>query len=149
MRLTTKGKYAVTALLDLSLYQIDRGYISLSKIAESQDMPVAYLEQLFRNLRQSGIVQASRGPKGGYRLAKPSTEINISEVVVSAEDTLDATQCGGSADCHSGNRCLTHDLWSELNSQVDNFLINTSLEDVIADKRVSFQKKNKNLIIAV
>ena len=149
MRLTTKGKYAVTALLDLSLHQIDRDYISLSKIAKRQDMPVAYLEQLFRNLRKSGIVQASRGPKGGYRLAKPSTEINISEVVVSVEDTLDATQCGGSADCHSGNRWLTHDLWSELNSQVDNFLINTSLEDVIADKRVSFQKKNKNLIIAV
>ena len=95
MRLTTKGKYAVTALLDLSLYQIDRGYISLSKIAERQDMPVAYLEQLFRNLRKSGIVQASRGPKGGYRLAKPSTEVNISEVVISVEDTLDATQCGG------------------------------------------------------
>ena len=139
---------AVTALLDLSLHQIDRDYISLSKIAERQDMPVSYLEQLFRNLRKSGIVQASRGPKGGYRLAKPSTEINISEVVVSVEDTLDATQCGGSADCHSGNRCLTHDLWSELNSQVGNFLANKSLEDVIADKRVSFQKKNKNLIIA-
>ena len=132
-----------------SLHQIDRDYISLSKIAKRQDMPVAYLEQLFRNLRKSGIVQASRGPKGGYRLAKPSTEINISEVVVSVEDTLDATQCGGSADCHSGNRCLTHDLWSELNSQVDNFLINTSLEDVISDKRASFQKKNKDLIIAV
>ena len=83
MRLTTKGKYAVTALLDPSLHQIDGDYISLSKIAERQDMPVFYLEQLFRNLRKSGIVQASRGPRGGYRLAKPSTEINISEVVVS------------------------------------------------------------------
>ena len=111
-------------------------------------MPVSYLEQLFRNLRKSGIVHASRGPRGGYRLAKPSTEINISEVVASVEDTLDATQCGGSADCHSGNRCLTHDLWSELNSQVDNFLINKSLEDVIANKRASFQKKSKDLIIA-
>ena len=91
MKLTTKGKYAVTALLDLSLNQIDRDYISLSQIAERQDMPVSYLEQLFRNLRKSGIVQASRGPRGGYRLAKPSTEINISEVVASVEDILDAT----------------------------------------------------------
>ena len=95
MRLTTKGKYAVTALLDLSLHQSAKDFIALSQIAERQAMPISYLEQLFRNLRKSGIVQASRGPKGGYRLSRPSTEINISEVVASVEDILDATQCGG------------------------------------------------------
>ena len=110
-------------------------------------MPISYLEQLFRNLRKSGIVQASRGPKGGYRLSRPSTEINISEVVASVEDSLDATQCGGTADCHSGTRCLAHDLWSQLNTQVDNFLINKSLEDVIADKRSSFKSKTKDVIL--
>jgi Rrf2 family iron-sulfur cluster assembly transcriptional regulator len=147
MRLTTKGKYAVTALLDLSLHQTAKDFISLSRIAERQAMPIFYLEQLFRNLRKSGIVQASRGPKGGYRLSRPSTEINISEVVASVEDTLDATQCGGTADCHSGARCLAHDLWSQLNNQVDNFLINKSLEDVIADKRSYFERKTKDVIL--
>ena len=102
---------------------------------------------MFRNLRKSGIVQASRGPKGGYRLSRPSTEINISEVIASVEDTLDATQCGGTADCHSGARCLAHDLWSQLNNQVDNFLINKSLEDVIADKRSYFERKTKDVIL--
>ena len=147
MRLTTKGKYAVTALLDLSLHQSAKDFIALSQIAERQAMPISYLEQLFRNLRKSGIVQASRGPKGGYRLSRPSTEINISEVVASVEDSLDATQCGGTADCHSGTRCLAHDLWSQLNTQVDNFLINKSLEDVIADKRSSFKGKTKDVIL--
>jgi len=147
MRLTTKGKYAVTALLDLSLHQSAKDFIALSQIAERQAMPISYLEQLFRNLRKSGIVQASRGPKGGYRLSRSSTEINISEVVASVEDSLDATQCGGTADCHSGTRCLAHDLWSQLNTQVDNFLINKSLEDVIADKRSSFKGKTKDVIL--
>ena len=147
MRLTTKGKYAVTALLDLSLHQSAKDFIALSQIAERQAMPISYLEQLFRNLRKSGIVQASRGPKGGYRLSRPSTEINISEVVASVEDILDATQFGGTADCHSGTRCLAHDLWSQLNTQVDNFLINKSLEDVIADKRSSFKSKTKDVIV--
>jgi Rrf2 family iron-sulfur cluster assembly transcriptional regulator len=147
MRLTTKGKYAVTALLDLSLHQSAKDFIALSQIAERQAMPISYLEQLFRNLRKSGIVQASRGPKGGYRLSRSSTEINISEVVASVEDSLDATQCGGTADCHSGTRCLAHDLWSQLNTQVDNFLINKSLEDVIADKRSSFKSKTKDVIL--
>mgnify|MGYP000901258882 FL=1 len=147
MRLTTKGKYAVTALLDLSLHQSAKDFIALSQIDERQAMPISYLEQLFRNLRKSGIVQASRGPKGGYRLSRPSTEINISEVVASVEDILDATQCGGTADCHYGTRCLAHDLWSQLNTQVDNFLINKSLEDVIADKRSSFKSKTKDVIL--
>ena len=145
MRLTTKGKYAVTALLDLSLHQSGKEFISLSKIAARQDMPISYLEQLFRNLRKAGIVEAARGPTGGYRLSRHSSEINVSEVVASVEGAMDATQCGGASDCHAGTRCLAHDLWSELNSQVDNFLINKSLEDVIANKRSS-QDRNKDLI---
>ena len=146
MRLTTKGRYAVTALLDLSLYQSGKKFISISQIASRQTMPVSYLEQLFRNLRKAGIVQAARGPGGGYRLSRPSTEINVSEVVASVEDKMDATQCGGASDCHSGNTCLAHDLWTELNDQVDSFLLNKSLEDVIANKRTSFARKQEGLI---
>ena len=147
MRLTTKGKYAVTALLDLSLNQSGKEFTSLSKIAVRQNMSISYLEQLFRNLRKAGIVEAARGPTGGYRLSRHSSEINVSEVVASVEGAMDATQCGGAADCHAGTRCLTHDLWSELNSQVDNFLISKSLEDVIANKRSSQDRKLKDLIV--
>jgi|TARA_Y100001949_G_scaffold47054_1_gene38959 Rrf2 family iron-sulfur cluster assembly transcriptional regulator len=147
MRLTTKGKYAVTALLDLSLHQSGKEFISLSKIAARQDMPISYLEQLFRNLRKAGIVEAARGPTGGYRLSRHSSEINVSEVVASVEGAMDATQCGGASDCHAGTRCLAHDLWSELNSQVDNFLISKSLEDVIANERSSQDRKLKDLIV--
>ena len=147
MRLTTKGKYAVTALLDLSLHQSGKEFISLSKIAVRQDMPISYLEQLFRNLRKAGIVEAARGPTGGYRLSRHSSEINVSEVVASVEGAMDATQCGGASDCHAGTRCLAHDLWSELNSQVDNFLISKSLEDVIANERSSQDRKLKDLIV--
>jgi len=146
MRLTTRGKYAVTALLDLSLNESGNKFISISQIALRQDMSVSYLEQLFRNLRKAGIVQAVRGPGGGYRLSRPSTEINVSEVVASVEDKMDATQCGGASDCHSGNTCLAHDLWTELNDQVDSFLLNKSLEDVIANKRTSFARKQEGLI---
>ncbi len=147
MRLTTKSKYAVTALLDLSLHQSGKEFISLSKIAARQDMPISYLEQLFRNLRKAGIVEAARGPTGGYRLSRHSSEINVSEVVASVEGAMDATQCGGASDCHAGTRCLAHDLWSELNSQVDNFLISKSLEDVIANERSSQDRKLKDLIV--
>ncbi len=146
MRLTTKGRYAVTALLDLSLNESGKKFISISQIASRQAMSVSYLEQLFRNLRKAGIVQAARGPGGGYRLSRPSTEINVSEVVASVEDKMDATQCGGASDCHSGNTCLAHDLWTELNDQVDSFLLNKSLEDVIANKRTSFARKQEGLI---
>ena len=147
MKLTTKGKYAVTALLDLSLNQSGKEFTSLSKIAARQDMPISYLEQLFRNLRKAGIVEAARGSTGGYRLSRHSSEINVSEVVASVEGAMDATQCGGASDCHAGTRCLAHDLWSELNSQVDNFLISKSLEDVIANERSSQDRKLKDLIV--
>ena len=137
MRLTTKGRYAVTALLDLSLYQSGKKFISISQIASRQTMPVSYLEQLFRNLRRAGIVESARGPGGGYRLSRPSTEINVSEVVASVEAT----------DCNSGKRCLTHDLWTELNEQVDSFLLNKSLQDVIKNKRTSLARKQEGLIV--
>ena len=145
MHLTTKGKYAVTALLDLSLNQTG-GYTSIQEIALRQDISMTYLEQLFRNLRKAGIVESLRGPKGGYRLTRLSSEINVSEVVSAVEHKMDATQCGGTADCDSGRKCLTHDLWSELNDQVDSFLLSKSLEDVIGKKRKDFKDLRDGLI---
>ena len=132
MRLTTKGKYAVTALLDLSLNQQSTNYISISEIATRRAMPLAYLEQLFRNLRKAGIVKSLRGPNGGYRLSRLSSEISVSEAVLAVEGRLDATQCGGSSDCFSGSKCLAHDLWSELNNQVDSFLLSKSFSGSLA-----------------
>ena len=145
MHLTTKGKYAVTALLDLSLNQTG-GYTSIQEIALRQDISMAYLEQLFRNLRKAGIVESLRGPKGGYRLTRLSSEINVSEIVSAVENKMDATQCGGTADCDSGKKCLTHDLWSELNDQVESFLLGKSLEDVIGKKRKDFKDLREGLI---
>lgn len=148
MKLTTKGKYAVTALLDLSLYQKGKKFTSLSKVANRQGIPIPYLEQLFMNLRKAKILEASRGPRGGYRLSRSTSDINVSEIITAVENTMDATQCGGTADCHSGSRCLAHDLWSELNDQVDNFLASKSLEDVVKNQRVLLDEKKKNLIVA-
>tara|TARA_B100001013_G_scaffold241403_1_gene149024 strand:+ start:1343 stop:1789 length:447 start_codon:yes stop_codon:yes gene_type:complete len=145
MHLTTKGKYAITALLDLSLNQTS-GYTSIQEIALRQDISMTYLEQLFRNLRKAGIVESLRGPKGGYRLTRLSSEINVSEVVSAVENKMDATQCGGTADCDSGKKCLTHDLWSELNDQVESFLLSKSLEDVIGKKRKDFKDLREGLI---
>jgi len=149
MRLTTKGKYAVTALLDLSLNQQSSNYISVSEIATRRAMPLAYIEQLFRNLRKAGIVKALRGPNGGYRLSRHSSEISVSEVVLAVEERMDATQCGGTSDCFSGSKCLAHDLWSELNNQVDSFLISKSLEDVIGKDRKNHSKLGDDLIAAI
>ena len=149
MRLTTKGKYAVTALLDLSLNQQSTNYISISEIATRRAMPLAYLEQLFRNLRKAGIVKSLRGPNGGYRLSRHSSEISVSEAVLAVEGRLDATQCGGSSDCFSGRKCLAHDLWSELNNQVDSFLLSKSLEDVISKHRKNNSKLGVDLIAAI
>ena len=146
MRLTTKGKYAVTALLDLSLNQSKSNFISLSKIALRQHIPAPYLEQLFRNLRKAGIVEAARGPHGGYKLSRESSSINVSEVVAAVEDKMDATQCGGTVDCNSGKRCLAHDLWAELNNEVDNFLLSKSLEDVIGKKKNNTFALDEDLI---
>tara|TARA_B100001057_G_scaffold232911_1_gene233098 strand:- start:3728 stop:4180 length:453 start_codon:yes stop_codon:yes gene_type:complete len=142
MNLTTKGKYAVTASLDLAIYNKEYSFVAISSIAERQSIPAPYLEQLFRYLRKAGILDSLRGPSGGYRLKRPSSEIKIGEIVAAVEKRMDATQCGGVGDCNGGSRCLAHNLWMELNSEVDHFLMNISLEDVINNKT---SNKNKNL----
>ena len=142
MNLTTKGKYAVTASLDLAIHNKECSFVAISSIAQRQSIPAPYLEQLFRYLRKAGILDSLRGPSGGYRLKRPSSEIKIGEIVAAVEKRMDATQCGGVGDCNGGSRCLAHNLWMELNSEVDHFLMNISLEDVINNKT---SNKNKNL----
>jgi len=130
MRLTTKGRYAVTAMLDLAL-QHDRGPTSLSSISERQGISLSYLEQLFAKLRKSNLVCSVRGPGGGYKLNRQSDEIFVAEIIDAVNESIDATNCGGQGDCHNGHFCLTHHLWCDLSDQIHKFLSDISLASLV------------------
>jgi Rrf2 family iron-sulfur cluster assembly transcriptional regulator len=135
MRLTTKGRYAVTSMLDLALHQ-DGGPISLSRISARQDISLSYLEQLFAQLRRQGLVQSVRGPGGGYHLGKDAELINIAAVIEAVNETTDATRCRGAGDCQKGETCLTHHLWTDLSDQIHNFLGTITLADLVERQEV-------------
>lgn len=120
MRLTTKGRYAVTAMLDLALHE-GKGPISLADISERQGISLSYLEQLFARLRRNDLVSSVRGPGGGYQLKRGQAEISVAEVVDAVNETVDATGCNSRGDCQSGEVCLTHHLWCDLSKQIHNF----------------------------
>lgn len=126
MRLTTRGRYAVTAMLDLALHN-DSGPIALADIAQRQDISLTYLEQLFARLRRRNLVSSARGPGGGYRLSKPLDQISVADVIAAVDESVDATRCGGAKNCHGKERCLTHDLWEELSHEIESFLGGISL----------------------
>ena len=136
MRLTTKGRFAVTAMLDLAMHAQECA-VSLNAISERQHISLSYLEQLFGKLRRAGLVESVRGPGGGYVLRQSAAEINIAQIIAAAEATLDATQCGGAANCQDGSPCLTHDLWENLNKTIDNYLRSITLSCVLAKHRQS------------
>ncbi|RFA28220.1 Fe-S cluster assembly transcriptional regulator IscR [Alkalilimnicola ehrlichii] len=121
MKLSTKGRYAVTAMMDLALHEQD-GPVTLADISRCQRISLSYLEQLFARLRKNKLVKGVRGPGGGYRLAKPAGEITIADVIVAVDENVDATRCGGQRNCQSGEPCLTHDLWTDLSQQIYSFL---------------------------
>lgn len=131
MRLTAKGRYAVTAMLDLAVHE-GSGPISLADISERQGISLSYLEQLFSKMRRNNLVCSVRGPGGGYKLSRNSTDICVAEIVDSVDETLDATRCAGKADCHQGKICLTHELWSDLSIQIHQFLSEIDLASIIA-----------------
>lgn len=133
MRLTTKGRYAVTAMLDLAINR-GNGPICLADISERQSISLSYLEQLFSKLRQSNLVESVRGPGGGYILALPSDQIFVSDIIDSVNETIDATNCAGQADCNNGDMCLTHHLWEDLSGQIHSFLKGISLANLV-DRR--------------
>jgi len=130
VRLTTKGRYAVTAMLDLALNQ-DQLPISLADIAQRQDISLSYLEQLFSRLRRQALVSSVRGPGGGYVLAKDARDINIAQVITAVDESLDTTACGGTGKCHGDKPCLTHTLWRDLSNSIYGYLSSISLQDVI------------------
>lgn len=134
MRLTTKGRFAVTAMLDLALNEVDRP-VTLAGISERQEISLSYLEQLFSRLRRDGLVKSVRGPGGGYRIAKPLNEISVSNIITAVDELIDATQCGGTENCHGDRRCMTHDLWASLNTKILEYLSGVSLADLVASQR--------------
>lgn len=135
MRLTTRGRYAVTAILDLALHE-KTGPVSLSEIAERQGISQSYLEQLFSRLRKCGLVDGTRGPGGGYKLVKKCDAISVAEVIDAVDETVDATRCGGLRNCQGEQRCLTHDLWEDLSTQIRGFLDNISVGELVNRRSV-------------
>lgn len=148
MRLTTKGRFAVTAILDLAIHEaeelaaqvtpIQQGVgskpVTLAGISERQHISLSYLEQLFSRLRKDGLVSSVRGPGGGYRLAKPASEISVSNIITAVDELIDATQCGGTENCHDEGRCMTHDLWTALNGKILEYLSGVSLAELVANQ---------------
>lgn len=130
MRLTTKGRYAVTAMLDLALQEGKRP-VTLQDIAVNQEISLSYLEQLFAKLRKAGLVRGTRGPGGGYRLAKKMDSISIAEVISAVDENADMTRCGGNSDCLDGEKCLTHELWMELSEKIFEFLNAITLGELV------------------
>lgn len=130
MKLTTKGRYAVTAMLDLALHA-GHGPVKLAEISERQGISLSYLEQLFTRLRRENLVVSTRGPGGGYSLSRGSDDIPVSAVIMAVDENVDTTRCGGLANCHNDQRCLTHELWMELSSQIRTFLDQITLGELM------------------
>lgn len=136
MKLTTKGRYAVTAMLDLALHY-DKGAVTLADIARRQGISLSYLEQLFAKLRRSGLVDSVRGPGGGYNLATAPSKVTVAEIVVAINENIDATRCGGEKNCDGGELpCMTHQLWEDLSSQIYEFLNGITLADLVSKPHV-------------
>ncbi len=135
MKLTTKGRYAVTAMLDLAL-RYDKGAVTLADIAKRQGISLSYLEQLFAKLRRSGLVDSVRGPGGGYTLAMEPAKISVAEIIMAINENIDATRCGGEKNCHGDQTCLTHQLWEDLSTRIHEFLNGITLGDLVTKPHV-------------
>ena len=135
MKLTSKGRYAVTAMLDVTIHAVS-GPVSLADISERQGISLSYLEQLFSRLRKHGLVNSIRGPGGGYRLGKCSAQIAVADVISAVDESIDATKCSGKGNCQDGEQCLTHTLWEDLSTRIEEFLKNISLSELVEQRIV-------------
>ena len=147
MRLTTKGRFAVTAMIDLALRQ-GNGPVTLSGISQRQAISLSYLEQLFGKLRRHEIVESVRGPGGGYSLARSADKVTVADIIIAVDEPIDATQCGGKENCHgadaaSGTRCMTHELWATLNAKMVDFLDSVTLQDLVDQQK----QKEQNVVV--
>ncbi len=135
MKLTTKGRYAVTAMLDLALHAQQKP-VNLADIAERQGISLSYLEQLFARLKRASLVVSVRGPGGGYQLARDRSGISVAEIVEAVDENLDTTRCGKKGNCQDGQTCLTHHLWCELSDRIYGFLSGITLQDLIQNRDI-------------
>ena len=134
MRLTTKGRFAVTAMVDLGLRHGGRP-VTLADISARQKISLSYLEQLFGKLRRKQIVESVRGPGGGYYLGKDMRALTVSEIILAVDEPIDATQCGGKENCHDDQKCITHDLWASLNQRIFDYLGSVTLQQLVDNQR--------------
>ncbi len=137
MRLTTKGRFAVTAVLDVALNGT-KGPVTLAAVSTRQNISLSYLEQLFGKLRRCGLVESVRGPGGGYNLAKPLSQVSVADIIFAVDEPIDATRCGGRGNCqHELDHCMTHDLWTGLTAHIFKFMDSVTLEQMV----VAYQNK--------
>jgi len=134
MRLTTKGRFAVTAMIDVALRQ-HAGPVTLAGVAERQNISLSYLEQLFGKLRRNQLVASTRGPGGGYTLAKPLTAVSVADIIRAVDEPLDATNCGGRGNCHEDRPCMTHHLWTSLNARMYEYLSSVTLDELVRQQQ--------------
>ena len=160
MKLTTKGRFAVTAMVDLAMCQ-GKKPVTLAAISQRQKISLSYLEQLFSKLRRRGLVESVRGPGGGYRLARDAARVSVADIILAVDETLDSTQCGGLENCRDETKCITHNLWADLNRHVFAFLGAVTLEQLVAaqkpehtgvttvnDMRAALQRKESDPTLA-
>ncbi|HTN48788.1 MAG TPA: Fe-S cluster assembly transcriptional regulator IscR [Burkholderiaceae bacterium] len=146
MRLTTKGRFAVTAMIDLALRE-HNGPVTLAGISQRQRISLSYLEQLFGKLRRHELVESTRGPGGGYTLGRVAKEITVADIIFAVDEPLDATQCGGKENCADDQRCMTHDLWANLNARMVDYLDSVSLQDLVEQQKARADKPSGNAVL--
>ena len=134
MRLTTKGRFAVTAMIDLAMHH-GGGPVTLAEISGRQKISLSYLEQLFGKLRRHRLVESVRGPGGGYNLAKDMSTVTVADIILAVDEPIDATQCGGKENCHDDQKCLTHDLWAALNERIFSYLESVTLRHLVENQK--------------
>jgi len=134
MNLTTKGRFAVTAMLDLAM-QHSSDPVTLAEISQRQKISLSYLEQLFGKMRRRALVNSVRGPGGGYRLAKDMGRVSVADIIIAVDEPIDSTRCGGKEDCNDGEKCITHDLWEKLNDHIFEYLGAVTLKQLVDDQK--------------
>ena len=144
MRLTTKGRFAVTAMMDLALHH-GSGPVTLAEISGRQKISLSYLEQLFGKLRRHQLVESVRGPGGGYVLARDMAEVTVTDIILAVDEPIDATQCGGKENCHDDRKCLTHDLWASLNERIFDYLGAVNLRQLVDGEKAKQSAKQSGV----
>ena len=145
MRLTTKGRFAVTAMLDLAMHN-GQGPVTLAGISRRQGISLSYLEQLFGKLRRHALVDSVRGPGGGYTLALETDAMSVADIIIAVDEPLDATQCGGKENCLDEQRCMTHDLWSKLNEKMYEYLHSVKLSELVARQQARLEERRQTVL---